>query len=217
MATNTLVIACEVLRNQIETLGKIDYNIVYLKQGLHRSPSLLHQNIQDTINKNKDYDVFLLAYGLCSNAIIGIKSSPFQTIVVPKIDDCIGISMGTRKKYYNEFGNNPGTYYFTKGWIEADSDPLKDYYACIPRHGEETALWAARESIKHYSRACLIKTKGENINDIEYVRNFAEFFNLKYEEIEGSLDYLKKLLYGSWDNDFVIVKNGREITFMLFQ
>lgn len=217
MATNALVIACEVLRYQIEVLGKIDHDIIYLQQGLHRSPHLLQQNIQETIEKNKNYDTLLLAYGLCSNAIIGIKSNPTQTLVIPKVDDCIGISMGSREKYYDEFENSPGTYYFTQGWIEAGSDPLKDYYACIPRYGEETALWAACESIKHYSRACLIKTKGEKTEEIEYVRSFADFFKLKYEEIEGSLDYLQKLIKGPWDDNFVIVKNGQEITFKLFQ
>lgn len=217
MKTHTLIIACEILRYQIEALGKIDHDTIYLQQGLHRSPNLLHQNIQETIEKNNNYEVILLAYGICSKAVIGIKASPSQTIVVPKADDCIAISMGSGKKYYEEFKNNPGTYYFTKGWIDAGSDPLKDYFACIPKYGEKAAHWASCESIKHYSRACLIKTKGENLEDIEYVRKFADFFKLRYEEMEGSSDYLQKLLDGPWEDDFVIVENGQEIAMELFQ
>lgn len=217
MATDTLIIACEVLRNQIEALEKMDHDIVFLEQGLHRSPQSLKQTLQETIENQPNYNVILLAYGLCSNAIIGLKARTSQTLVIPRIDDCIGISMGSRAKYYKEFKNNPGTYYFTKGWIEADSDPLQDYYACIPRLGQEVALWASQESIRHYTRACLIKTRDENIEEAKYVNHFADFFKLKYEEVEGSLNYIYQLFNGPWDDNFVVVKDGQEVSFNMFQ
>jgi hypothetical protein len=33
-------------------------------------------------------------------------------------------------------------------------------------------------------------------------------FNLRYEEIEGSGALVKKLIYGPWDEDFVILPPG---------
>ena len=211
-----MVIACEVLRAQIESLGSTPFSYIYLEQGLHRTPDKLRKQLQDTINGCRDYTILLLGYGLCSRAVIGLKVAPYQRMIIPKIDDCIGISLGSRAKYYSEFEQNPGTYYFTRGWIETATDPLTEYYETIPKFGEELARWAALETLKNYKRTLFIKTDGCNLEfSRKYVKKFAKFFELKYEEIEGSLGYVNKLLFGPWDNDFVIT-NGVEISDEMF-
>jgi hypothetical protein len=213
----TVVIACEVLRAQIESLGATPFSYIYLEQGLHRTPEKLRKQLQDTINECREYTVLLLGYGLCSRAVIGLKIAPYQKMIVPKIDDCIGISLGSRARYYSEFEQNPGTYYFTRGWIETGADPLTEYYETIPKYGEELAKWAARESLKNYRRAIFIKTDNCNLESSrKYVKEFAEFFKLRYEEMEGGLGYLKKLLFGPWDGDFVTA-DGVQISDEMFE
>jgi hypothetical protein len=209
---NILLIGCEVLRHQIEAIGAVNHKFLYLEPGLHRNPDKLRQELQKVIDNSGDYSTLLLGYGLCSRAVAGLQAAPHQRLVVPKVDDCIALSLGSRHRYCQEFKERPGTYYFTKGWIEAAEDPLKEYHKSVAKFGEELALWAARECLKHYQRAVLIKTGEEELADSrEYVHNFAQFFNLQYEEMEGSLDYLQQLLFGPWDDGFVVVEGGMPV------
>lgn len=137
MLKETIVIACAVLQAQIEELGSKPYDFIYLKQGLHRTPELLRIELQEMIDSSPEYSRILLGYGLCSRAMIGLKAAEHQTLIIPKIDDCIGISMGSRARYYQEFNLNPGTYYFTKGWVEAASDPLKEFHETKEKYGND--------------------------------------------------------------------------------
>lgn len=213
----TLVIACDVLRDQLESLGSIPYTFVYLEQGLHRTPEKLRDELQKAIDTSTEYDLILLGYGQCSRAVIGLRAQPHQRMIIPKIDDCIGLSMGTRAQYYEEFNQNPGSYYFTKGWAEAANDPLKEYHAVVAKHGVEIAEWTSRECLKHYKRTVFIKTQDEVHEPSRlYAKEFAQFFNLGYEEMLGSSIYLKKLLAGTWDEDFVIISGGQIVDDEMF-
>ncbi|WP_407314092.1 DUF1638 domain-containing protein [Desulfosporosinus sp. SB140] len=213
----TLVIACDVLKNQLESLGPNPYTFVYLEQGLHRTPGKLKEELQKVIDSSSENDLILLGYGLCSRAVIGLRAQAHQMMIIPRIDDCIGLSMGTRDMYYDEFNQNPGSYYFTKGWVEAAEDPLKEYRRIAAKHGVEIAEWTSRECMKHYRRAVFIKTQAEAHEPSRlYVKEFAQFFNLDYEEMLGSPIYLKKLLFGPWDEDFVIIPAGQAVDDAMF-
>lgn len=204
---NGLVIACKVLKDQLETLGDLPYEAIYLEQGLHRTPKLLTEEIQRVIDKNPQFDLIILGYGLCSRAVIGLRAQPHQTMIIPRIDDCIGLSLGERAKYFEQFKLYPGTYYFTKGWTEVGEDPLKEYERTVEKYDEETAEWTIRSLLANYVRTVYIKTS--DLDDkvaVDYIKEFAQFFNLRYEEMTGSLDYLRKLIFGPWDKDFIVVK-----------
>jgi hypothetical protein len=41
-----------------------------------------------------------------------------------------------------------------------------------------------------------------------YARQTAEQFGLRYEEIEGSDTLIRKMVYGPWDEAFVVVEPG---------
>lgn len=213
-----LIIACKVLKAQIEQLGQIPQDAIYLEQGLHRTPRNLTEELQEAINGASQYDTIYLGYGLCSRAVIGLQAAPHQKLIIPRIDDCIGISMGSRNRYYEEFLSHPGTYYFSRGWVEAAEDPLKEYNKTLEKYGEEVAEWTIRESLKHYERTVFIRNfeVGEEEAKV-YAQKFAGFFDLLYEEINGSLDYVNKLINGPWDDDFVIIQGGKSLEDEMFQ
>ena len=50
----------------------------------------------------------------------------------------------------------------------------------------------------------------------EYAQKTAEVFELNYEVLPGSLDLLKKLIHGPWDENFVVVEPGTEVTKEMF-
>ena len=65
----------------------------------------------------------ILGYGLCSRAVVGLRAEGC-TLVVPRVDDCIAIFLGSGDAYRTQHCSEPGTYYLTKGWIEAGDAPL---------------------------------------------------------------------------------------------
>ena len=47
----------------------------------------------------------------------------------------------------------------------------------------------------------------------QQIRRIAETFSLEYVQIEGTLDYIQRLLQGNWDNnDFLIVPPHSTLT-----
>ncbi len=91
-ARKTIVIACAVLQEEIELIKPVTGRIIYLPQGLHRTPQVLAASVQKEMDAIEpgSVDTVLMAYGLCSNGIVGVKAMRGE-IIIPRVHDCIGI------------------------------------------------------------------------------------------------------------------------------
>ena len=104
--------------------------------------------------------------------------------MLPASDDCIALLLGSRRAYVREFDEHPGTYYYTRGWIEELEDPYREYLKMIPRMGEEKARMVAHMILEAYTRVAVIDTGTYDLDKAqEYVDMVAEFYGLP---IEGS-------------------------------
>lgn len=190
------VIACEVLRYELESLGVTAEGATFLKQGLHRTPDLLRVTLQEKIDQLENLGftgTIILGYGLCGNGVVGLKTRRCH-LVIPKSDDCIGLLLGSRQAHEQD-RQKGNAYYLSRGWIEYGSDPYKEYQRCVSLYGEETARWILGEMLKGYTRAVFIDTgQGYGEEDREYVRRFAEVCGLIYDEVAGSLGWLRRVL-----------------------
>ena len=90
-------------------------------------------------------------------AVIGLRANGC-TLVVPHVDDCISIFLGSRDEYQKQIRAEPGTYYLTKGWIEVGDTPFSEYDRLVEKYGEKRADRLIRLSIKNYTRLALIDT-----------------------------------------------------------
>jgi hypothetical protein len=213
-----LVIACNIMKDELLRFETNGISFVFLEQSLHRTPQKMGPKIQEEIEKADqwDGDYIILSYGLCSNGILGVKSRR-HSIVIPRVHDCIALFLGSPEKYAEEHQKEPGTYYLTKGWIEEGKSPLGVYHEYCQRHDKETAEWVIREELKNYTRIALVDM-GSQLSEThrEHAKENARFLGLKYEEIKGSLEFFEKMLRGWWDKDFIILKPGEEVTQDLF-
>ena len=163
------VVACEVMKAELEavSLGR-RVRFFFLDQGLHRTPNKMAALIQEKIDSlPKSIQSVTLSYGLCSNGILGVKSTD-RELVVPRCHDCIALFLGSPGAYREVFESRPGTYYLTPGWVAAKKDPLgiiHDDYAT--RMDLETAFWVMEEELKHYTHIALINT---GVGDIDALR-----------------------------------------------
>jgi hypothetical protein len=218
MIMSRKVIACATVIEEMLPLLPEDVSYEVLDFGLHLTPEKLRDQLQATINvAGSNLDTIILGYGLCSMAVVGLKATGC-TLVVPRVDDCIAIFLGSRAAYQEQFGREPGTYYLTKGWIEVSDTPFAEYERLVEKYGPEQAERMIKLMLKNYTRLAFIDTGHyEQERYREYARRTAERFGLRYEEIPGSRALVKKMLYGPWDDDFVIAHPGETICYADFK
>lgn len=209
-----LVIACSVLKYELEAVEASGVCIEFLEQGLHRTPSKMPAAIQEIIDQaGDDVDYIVLGYGTCGSGIVGVKAGR-QPLVIPRAHDCISFWLGSAEAHRKEHEKVPGTYYLTRGYIEEGQSPLGSYEEYKERFGEETARWVINEEFKNYTRVALIDTGAYDLEAYrQHARANAEFLGLSYEEIEGSLDFFRKIIGGQWgEKEFIILPPGAEFT-----
>ena len=216
-----VVIACRVMEPELEAVRSISpaVEIVYLEQGLHRTPKKLPGMIQERIDQVASYaNEIVLGYGLCSNGLVGVTARR-QKLFVPRCHDCIALFMGSPAQYEKAFHDNPGTYYLTPGWVKENQDPLGTYrMEYLPKYGEKAAFWAIRESLKNYTHIALINSGMQEIESLRRrARENAAFFNLAYREFAGNLSYFEKIIRGPFPaDDFLHLQPGETITQSLY-
>ena len=117
------LIGCKLIQREIASIIARTDNIVdvtLIRQDYHQTPELLRDILQkeiDEIDANEskytndltlnDIDAILIAYGLCSNATAGIRSSKYK-LVIPKAHDCSTLLMGSKEAYCKFFAENGG-------------------------------------------------------------------------------------------------------------
>lgn len=211
------VLACATVMEEMLPLLPAGVTYQVLDFGLHINPATLKRALQDAIDAAAGTtETVILGYGLCSMAVIGLRANGC-TLVVPRVDDCISIFLGSGRAYKQQSRAEPGTYYLTKGWIEVGDTPFDDYDRLAAKYGPKKAEWIIREMIKHYTRLALIDTGRDGLERYrEFARNLAGRWGLRFEEIAGSNALVRQMLFGPWDDDFVIVPPGETIRYEHF-
>jgi hypothetical protein len=205
------IISCATVAEELRQLGVTEDELTVLEFGLHVYPEELTKRLQEAIDAVEGDCDILLGYGLCSYAVVGLRSESHR-LVIPVIDDCIALFLGSRDEHKLMLATEPGTYFLTKGWVEAQEGALTEYVRIRDRYGEERALKVARAMFGNYTRVALINTGNYRIDDYrEFGRAMAEFLELSFEELPGSNRMLLKMLDGDWGEEFLVVPAGEPV------
>jgi hypothetical protein len=223
-----VVVSCQVLQDLLTDLlpDGLAQQVTFMDYGLHRVPGKMAGTLQEVLDGLEQPSLVVLGYGLCGTGLKGLKSGP-HTLLVPRVDDCIALLLGSYHAYMREFQAVPGTYYLSKGWLESGSHPLKEYHEYVPRYGEKEAMWIMDQQYQHYERLVLVAHSEVDLEgyrpQAQEVSRFCERWAMRYEEMLGSDRYIRRLielaeqLAGNGtsasvaDTDFVIVPAGGEI------
>ena len=212
MSNRYKIIACMTVAEELNGLIPEGSKTTFLEFGLHSYPDKLKASVQEEIDRTDGVDAILLGYGMCSMSILGVSSQKHH-LVIPRQHDCIGIFLGSGKKYKEQVYSNPGTYYLTKGWINHGGDPYKVYKRWRDIYGDERAKFLLNKTIGNYTRLAYIETGREDQTEfINYAQTAARELDLRFERIKGNRFILEKMLAGDWDDDFVIVEPGDKPT-----
>ncbi len=228
------IIACEVLCREVCYASLVTRNIVhpvFKTKGLHDNPEKMRLELQEEIDRisfssSERYQAIVLIYGLCSNGTVGLIARDIP-LVIPRAHDCITLFLGSKERYAREFSRNPGTYYFTTGWVERGSESVgrtsasgyglgKTYEEYVERYGEENAKYLfelERSWMTRYNQAVYIEM-GLPIPFTyeEEVRQEAEKRGWNYRKIDGNMRLILDAINGFWNpEDFLIVPPGYSI------
>ena len=211
------VIACATVIEEMVPFLPAEVPHEVLDFGLHLEPNKLKQVLQEKIDEaSKDAEVLLLGYGLCSMAVVGLQATT-ATLVIPRTDDCIAIFLGSCNAYKEQSKKEPGTYYLTKGWIEVGDTPFDEHQLLVEKYGEEKARRMTRLMLKNYRRLAFINTGNYEIEHYREVsKKIANDFELNFEEIQGSSSMIEKMIFGPWDEEFLVVLPGQTVAYQDF-
>jgi hypothetical protein len=223
-----VIVSCQVLQDLLTDLlpDGLAQQVTFMDYGLHRVPGKMAGALQEVLDGLPEPSLVVLGYGLCGTGLKGLKAGP-HTLLVPRVDDCITLLLGSYRAYMREFQAVPGTYYLSKGWLESGSHPLKEYLEYVPRYGEKEAMWLMDQQYQHYERLVLVAHEQADLETYRpqalEVARFCERWGMRYEEMLGSDRYVRRLvelaeqLAGNGssslddDKDFLVIPPGDEI------
>lgn len=206
------IIACMTVAEELDGMIPAGAKTAFMEFGLHAYPQKLKETLQDEIDRTTGVGTILLGYGLCSMSILGLSSSKHR-LVIPRTHDCIGIFLGSGRKYREQVLSEPGTYYLTKGWINHGGDPYKTFLRWQTEYGDARAKLLLNKTIGNYTRLAYIQTSPEDQKQyLDYAQMAAGKLGLRFERIIGNRIVLTKMLAGDWDSDFVIIEPGNKPT-----
>ena len=234
------ILSCEVLARDLYYCAAISPHVIdihLVRRGLHDTPDVLRAELQKRIDEAAAPadahaalpDAICLGYGLCSNSVAGLTARAMP-LVIPRAHDCITLYLGSRARYQEEFSAHSGTYYYQLDYMErrdrgGSSVPLGTanearrqavYQEYVQKYGKENAdyllevmgSWAA-----HYNRAAFIDLGIGDASSVEEVaRQEAAGKGWLFEKLAGSLVLIRKLTHGEWDDDFLIVPPGSQVS-----
>ncbi len=216
------VIACGVLAREVRAAGErlgLRVTTEFLPGRLHETPHELRRRVQEAIDRasaSGECGRIAIGYGLCGMGTAGLVARAVP-LVIPRVQDCIALLLGSDAAYREQFANYPGTYYVSAGWVEDKSPaagerpvPREDerFEDLVARHGRENA-----EAIRHfldswkrnYQRAVYIDTPGAGGRRYaDIARAMADEFGWKYEELTGTHALLHQWLTAEESGDEVL-------------
>ena len=229
------IVACRILTRELSFLASRSANqidLTWLGRGLHNTPEKLRQRICDVLDdlyrqleeKELEHcpDYIVLGYGLCSNAVVGVRCKEIP-VVVPRTDDCIALFMGSQKRYLDEFAKADGAYWLNSDWIEqsvrlVNGDDMKRrrWLEYAVKFGEDNADYLIEvESSweKKYSTLGYIHSEVyDDPMNLEAAKQEAINKDWRLREIDDDLRMLRMMVEGTWnDQEFLILKPGERI------
>ena len=197
-----VMVACHALKAEIDHLQEktgIYRPIVWVDRGLHNFPDKLKATLQEALDSVEDAHTVLLAYGNCGNALQGIVTGDFETII-PNVDDCISLLFGS-KRARMDYSAEHAAFFLTEGWMDADHSIVQEYNYTVEKYGQEQADSITEMIYAHYRTMAYLETGLYDIDALmDTTRHLCDVCGMKQVVEPVSIEYVEQLVAGPWDD-----------------
>ncbi len=232
-APNLFLVGCEVFTRELSAAisrSPRQVDAVWLPKDLHdRGGKAMMSVLQQRVDQADPakHQAVALGFALCNNGLIGLRAGQLP-IIAYRSHDCIGCLLGSRQRYEDEFRSQPGTYWYSAGWIERGSggshlappsapkasDP--QWQKMLAKYGEDNArfLWdELRAQTAHYTRLAYIDTcVGPQERFAAEAKAKAEARGMQFQRMPGDSRWIQDLIDGPWDDGrFLVVQPGQVV------
>jgi hypothetical protein len=207
------LIACPAVLGELADGATDGVDTQKLEAQLHLSPERLKAALAAAVAEaDEPGATIVLGYGLCSNSVLGLKTE-HATLVVPRVDDCIALMLGSNEAFAAENAKERGSYYVARAYLEECDTIVSEHEKLVEKRGAERATQMMRLLLKHYTRIVLVDTGRYDLEPYRArVAGFAEEFDLAVEDVPGTTRILDALVESGWGDDFVVAPPGHELT-----
>ncbi len=187
---------------------RLEVLVMVLELALHNRKRTLQDGLIKAVKEmGRLVDAIVLGYGLCGNALQKpeeLFSHPGPPIFIPMdtdhpVDDCVGLIIGGREKYYGEQCRVAGTFFMIPGWTRHWKNIL------VKDHGRFDPTFAKRLfEMAHYERSLLIPNPALPEETLrENIEEFTRLFGFRIEVRPGTLD----ILTNTWEKAKSYLRN----------
>ncbi|MDD1755452.1 MAG: DUF1638 domain-containing protein [Methanomassiliicoccales archaeon] len=204
------IIACEILKREIELMTKDDPDIVhreYLEFALHVDSAFLKATVKDKVNALKGkVDAVFLGYAICQSLRDVDKEVSIPTSMLES-DDCIGAFI-TPLEYEKEKRKCTGTWFSSPGWAELGVEgAIKELHLDSMKDQGYDPMYFMKMLFEGYSRCLYIYTGVEDEGHYTAKsEDFAKSLNLRHECRSCDMRVLERALSRAKD----LARSARE-------
>jgi len=197
---NEIIVGCDAMRTEVEDAVRrlgIVRETIWMESGLHNTPTILTSKLQETLDGLSNYDRVLLMYANCGNAIQNLVSGDFE-LIVPRLDDCISMLIGSQEKRI-AYSRELAAIYLTGG---QSGNVLKIYDETVEKYGEEMADDIFTMMYRHYRTLAFLDTGLYDIATLEKeTQQMTELLKLDHKVLPATLSYVDELISGPWPEE----------------
>jgi hypothetical protein len=175
--------------------GQPEVLVRVLEIGLHVWPKKLREALVAAAQQmSLHVDALLLGYGLCGNALESpreLLADVGVPVLLPMdqdhpVDDCVGLLIGGRERYYAEQCKVAGTFFITPGWAY-------HWRRMFERELGGVSMDLARRMFEHYERTLLISNPVMSEQKMrQSIREFVDEFGFRIETCAGTMGILTR-------------------------
>lgn len=216
---NAVILSCQTLTAYVQKAQEAcgtDFPVIELDRQYHVEQEKMRRHIMETLQQLPDeIDTVLVAMGFCGGSWQDVSCA--KTIVLPRIADCVALSLTTPEQYAPDLKEPGHMYLFGDG--ETGFSVTAIYDNLYQEHGKVMADIIFNQYFENYYHLDIIDNGLYDCYDPEYVakaQGEADRIHAQLDFVPGSNLLLEKLVSGVWDHQFLVVAPGVNITQSLF-
>lgn len=212
MRTEHKIITCRSLAPVLRDILGSDEQLVIMEIALHLQPERLRNALNEKVaDIEEDGGTILLGYGLCGRGLEGVVSLKGR-LVLPRVDDCVGMLLGSRQRHKQVMKDYPGSYFLETDWMDTELNIFTEMNKGMDHISKNRRKDLIRLALKHYKHLVLLSDENHDCKASLYCKDMAGQFDMTFLRVMKHLDLIEKLVTGPWnDDEFIVVPKGTPI------